>query len=122
MFSYEFYKNLHLLGIFMLFLSLGGLVAHRINGGQRQSPWRRSIALTHGFGMTFVLIAGFGMMARLGVSWPYPGWIWLKFSIWLFFGGSMAFAYRMPATLKALWFTLLGLGGVAAFLAIYKPF
>ena len=35
--SYEIYKVLHLLGLSLVVLSLGGIILHAINGGSKQS-------------------------------------------------------------------------------------
>lgn len=122
--DYQFYKVLHLVGIFMIIISIGGLIVHRINGGKREQPWRFSSALTHGLGMAFALVGGFGMLARLGIHWPWPTWIVLKFVIWIYFGIIMSPILRRDPNkflgAKHLWWLSLALGAVAAYAAIYK--
>jgi len=117
------YRLVHFLGIMMLFLSLGGLLLHTANGWDKaENRWRRGATLTHGIGLLLVLLGGFGMIARLGITWPWPGWVLVKMGIWVVFGGVIALAYRSPSLGKTLWFALLLLGLLAAYMAGMKPF
>jgi hypothetical protein len=116
------YKNLHLIGVFMLFIAVGGLIVHQIGVGIREHPWRRTMVITHGIGMVLVLVGGFGMLARLGIFWPWPGWVVGKIVIWLIFGGLIAVLGRSPTLAKPLWWIAIVLGTLAAYLALNKPF
>lgn len=117
------YKVIHLLGIMMLFLSFGGVIVYAINGGARETnAWRKPAAITHGIGLLLALVGGFGLLARLGIGWPWPGWVIAKLIIWLIFAAVVGMAARRPAMGKALWWLLLILGGIAAYLAGAKPF
>lgn len=122
---YELYRILHFVGIFLLFVALGGVCLHAANGGTRASSTARGlVAATHGIGLFFILLAGFGLLARLGIAHglAWPGWVWTKFGIWLLLGVLFLLPYRAPALARPLLFLLPLLGGVAAYLAIYKPF
>jgi hypothetical protein len=122
MLSLDFYKNLHLLGVFMLLIALGGLMLHQINSATRENLWRKPVAFTHGLGLLLVLVGGFGMLARLGIPWPWPGWVIAKIVIWVLFGAFMALLGRAPSLAKPLWWITIALGAVAAYLALNKPF
>jgi hypothetical protein len=122
MFPYAFYKVLHFIGIFMVMISLGGMVLHVMNGGSREFRWRRLAALTHGIGLLLALIAGFGLIARLGIQSPWPVWIYIKFTIWLIFGALPALIYRKRNLARAIWMTLIILGALASWMATNKPF
>ncbi|PJZ70673.1 hypothetical protein CH373_06995 [Leptospira perolatii] len=122
MISYTIYKLLHVLGILMLFLAFGAIALHTMNGGTRQNAPRKLIALTHGIGLFCILLGGFGMLARLGIHWPWPGWIIAKIAVWLVFGLSLTLFYRKPEFSKILWFVLPALGTLVAYFAMYKPF
>lgn len=123
MIPYSFYKLVHLLGIFMLFLSVGGLIHHILNGGTKAAnAWRKQTAITHGIGIFLILLGGFGMLARLGLSWPFPGWVMAKIAIWIAMGGMLALVYRRPQSGRFFWLLVLVLGLGAAYLAILKPF
>jgi hypothetical protein len=117
------YKVIHLLGILMLFLSFGGLITHAINGGTKATnTWRTPVAITHGIGLLLALVGGFGLLARFGIGWPWPGWVIAKLIIWLIFAAVVGMAARRPTMGKTLWWLLLILGGIAAYLAGAKPF
>jgi len=122
MLSYLVYKNIHLLGVFMLLMALGGLILHRIHGGTRIHSWRKPVAITHGVGMVLALLGGFGMLARLGIPWPWPGWIIGKIGVWLVFGALIVVMFRTSIPAKPLWWTTIALGGLGAYLALNKPF
>jgi hypothetical protein len=122
MLSYMVYKNIHLLGVFMVVLALGGVMVNAIVGGGKDYAWRKQAAITHGIGMFLALLGGFGLLARLGIHWPWPGWVWLKVVIWVLFGAFLTMAMRKPEGAKVLWFVTFLLAGFAAYLAGYKPF
>jgi uncharacterized membrane protein SirB2 len=119
---YEFYKVLHLIGIMFLFFSVGGMVLHGMNGGTKESNGSRKwLVIGHGVSLVVILVAGFGLLARLGLTQGFPLWVWPKLAIWLAMGAVIALAYRGQAVAKALWVAIPLLGAVAAWLAIYKP-
>ena len=101
--------------------ALGGICVHVANGGTRQSNRLKGpLAMAHGVGLLIVVIAGFGMLTQLRLG--FPGWVWAKLVIWLVFGAAVALPYRKPGLAKPLLFLLPLLGGLAAYLGIYKPF
>lgn len=123
MISYSVYKLLHILGVLVLFLALGGVTLHAVNGGGRDTATRRRLALaTHGIGLFIILLGGFGMLARLGINTGFPGWIWGKLAIWVLLGGLVMLPYRVPALARPLWLIVPLLGTIAAYFALYKPF
>ncbi|MBI3325485.1 MAG: hypothetical protein HYZ81_02115 [Nitrospinae bacterium] len=122
MISLVVYKNVHLLGVVMILLALGGLILHRIIGGTRAHAWRKPVAITHGVGLLLALVSGFGMLARLGIYWPIPGWVIGKIVIWLVFGALVAVIFRSSALAKSLWWVTIVLAGLAGYLALNKPF
>lgn len=122
MIDYTVYKFVHFLGIIMIFVSLGGVMAHVFNGGVKADyVWRKPAGITHGIGLFLVLLGGFGMMARLGINWPWPGWLFAKLAIWLVLGGITGLVYRLGRSGKSLWAGVVLLGAIAAYMAIMKP-
>ncbi len=120
---YTVYKIMHLLGILMLFLAFGGVINHAINGGAKATnAWRLPAALTHGLGLVLALVGGFGLLAKLGITWPWPGWVLVKLGIWLLFAAVAGLAARSAVLGKGLWWFLLLLGALAAYMAGMKPF
>lgn len=122
MISVAVYKNIHLIGVFMVLMALGGMLLHRINGGMQQHAWRKPVAITHGVGLLLVLLGGFGMLARLGIFWPWPGWVTVKVIIWIVLGALVTLIFRKPTLAKPLWWMTIVLAGLAAYLAGNKPF
>jgi hypothetical protein len=124
MISYELYKVIHLVGVLVLFSVLGGAMVHAINGGTpATNAARRSIAVLHGTGLLIILIAGFGLVARLDLlSGGVPGWVIGKLVIWLLAGILLTVPRQKPALARPI--LLLGLpilAAAAAWLAVYKP-
>lgn len=123
MIPYSVYKIVHLVGVMMVYLAVGGVATHAINGGGRAHPWRKALGITHGLGLTIALIGGFGLLARLGIAHNgLPGWVYAKLGIWTIFGGITAVLIRKPALGRPLWLLTILLGGLAAYLAGTKPF
>lgn len=120
---YYVYKIMHLVGILMLFLGYGGVILYSINGGTKATnAWRKPVAITHGIGLVLALVGGFGLLAKIGISWPWPGWVIVKMVIWLLLAALVGVATRSAATGKGLWWLLLLLGALAAYMAGVKPF
>lgn len=123
MFPYEFYKVLHLLAILVLFISMGGLAMVTLRGGTdaEKKAARKPLMILHGVALLVILVAGFGMMARLGMmGGGWPGWIFGKVAIWVVLGGAVAML-KKPMGLTS-YLALPIVGAIAAWLAIYKPF
>jgi len=118
--SYQFYKILHFIGIFMVFSGLGGQLFHAINGGSKQHPNRKWLAIMHGVGLLIMFVAGFGLIAKLQVG--FPGWVWAKIVLWFVLGGIGAVAARQQKLAKGVWVFVILVGTLAAYLANYKPF
>ncbi|MCB0358984.1 MAG: hypothetical protein KDD44_05095 [Bdellovibrionales bacterium] len=122
MLSYGFYKSLHYLGVFVLLLAFGGMMVGVADGQSPQGPLRKRLLMAHGIGLAIILIAGFGMLARLGIHWPWPGWLIAKLAIWLVLGGLAAALLRQPSRLKVLSLAVLVLAWLAGTVALTKPF
>ncbi|AXR62640.1 MULTISPECIES: hypothetical protein [Leptospira] len=122
MISYTVYKMIHIFGILLLFTALGGVTLHVLNGGTKEFSNRKIVAITHGIGLFLILLGGFGMLARLGVIWSWPGWVIAKFAIWLAYGGLLTVVYKKPSLGKMFWFGFPLLGLLVVYVAIYKPF
>lgn len=120
--SYEFYRVLHISGIIMIFVGLGAYLANSFGPAEKRFPGKRFVAITHGIGMALTLVAGFGLLARLGIMGGWPGWVIAKFGIWLALGLILAVIIRKHAWAKPLWVLIIVLGITAAYFARYKPF
>lgn len=124
MITYPIYKLIHLLGIFLMFSSLAGIAFYTANGGTKdRNSLRKQAGIAHGIGLFLVLLGGFGMLAKLGITeFPFPVWVWIKLTIWVAFGGLVALASRKQDHAKILWWVIPFLAVFAAFVAIVKPF
>lgn len=117
--SYEIYKVLHLLGLTLVCMSLGGIMLYAINGGSKASnSFRKGVMITHGVGLLLLLVAGFGMLAKQGIH-GVPTWVGGKLVIWLALGAFVGLAYKQQLA-KRLWFAVPLLVVAAAWLAIAK--
>jgi hypothetical protein len=134
--SYPVYRLVHLLGIFLLFAVLGGLsyaasrgaagagtASEGARAGRSGISPRMAMAL-HGLALFIVLLGGFGLLARLGVThgMDWPVWVWAKLGIWALAAAAVMVPRRKPEWAAGLFLTLPVLGGLAAWLAIFKPF
>jgi hypothetical protein len=124
MFSHSFYNVVHVIGIALVVLALGGAAVLALTAGTRDvRPTRRLLAILHGVGALLVLLGGFGMLARLGIvhGGGFPGWIWVKLAIWAAVAAALFLPYRRPAFARPLLLIVPVLIGLAAYMAIYKP-
>lgn len=122
MLSYGVYKIFHLLGMLLVFAAAGGVAVHAAVGGDKEAnPLRRTVAIGHGIGLVLMLVAGFGMLAKIGAS-VASGWLLTKVAIWLVLGASTVLPYKVRGLAGAMLSLLPLLGALAAYMAIYKPF
>lgn len=102
-----FYHILHVVGVIVLFIGIGSML-----GGNR-----RIGGMLHGIGLIILLIAGFGLIAKLKLPYTSP-FIIGKAVIWLALGALPAFAKKMPGT--ALILLAVALGALAAYMGYTK--
>ncbi|MEX2584498.1 MAG: hypothetical protein WD766_14610 [Gemmatimonadota bacterium] len=124
MFSHQLYNLVHIVGLVFLMAGLGGMTLSAATATAGEVRWTRRLAIAfHAVGIFLVLLGGFGMLARLGIvqgsSWP--GWVWVKMGVWIVLGAAAFLPYRFPRTARPVLLLLPVLGGLAAYMAIYKP-
>lgn len=112
--SYEIYKVLHLLGIVTLFASLGAIA---VVPTDRRKPF----VMLHGIATVIVLVAGFGLLARLQLMQNLGVWVYGKIAIWLVLGAAPVVLRRKPEFALYALIGTIALAATAACLAIYKP-
>ncbi len=125
MFPRDFYEILHVIGIALLFLAIGGVATHAANGGTKATSVTRPLmGSIHGLGALLILVGGFGMLARLGFMQgsSFPAWLWVKIIVWVILSAVVLMPYRRPGLAKPFLLVLPLLAGVAVYMALYKPF
>lgn len=122
MFSHPFYNLVHIVGVILLMSGLGGIALQATGGTDR--GLRRVVMALHALGAFLVLLGGFGMLARMGIveGTGWPAWLWVKVAVWGILAAAALLPYRRSATALPLLLLLPVLGGLAAYMAIYKPF
>jgi uncharacterized membrane protein len=122
--SHSIYLILHLIGLAMTVQAVGMAIvsASRSAANGADSSAKRSIAMFHGIGLFLLILGGFGMLARLAIPFPFPGWVWVKLLVWLTFGASTVMIRKRPET-SAMWMVLaVVLVAIAAIMGVTKPF
>ena len=112
--SYEIYKLLHLFGLVTLFASLGALTVVPF---ERRKPFM----MLHGIATVIMLVAGFGLLARLNLLGNLGQWVYGKIAIWLVLGVTPFLLKKKPNLAMPVLISSLVCGAIAAGLAIYKP-
>jgi len=122
--SYFLLSVVHILGVLFLFTALGATLMHVLNGGTKEdNPWKKPLSIIHGVSLLVILLAGLGILIAWGIKpSQFEGWVWAKIVIWAFFGAAIVLPYKVPQSAKLLMFLLPLIGGLAVFLAVYKPF
>jgi hypothetical protein len=122
--DYSLIKLGHLVGMMLLFLSLGGMVFAAYAGfGPEQRKIRRAAAMIHGIALLLILASGIAMLSSLGLlHGDPPNWAKAKFGIFLVLGGSIWLARKYS---QAIWILIafwILLGAAAGYLGLDKPF
>lgn len=115
--SYEFYKVLHVASIFFFISGISiGLLSDNESKG---------LKIITGATSFLILVAGMGLLARIGVSHgqAFPGWIVAKVLFWaiLAIGGPVVIK-RFPDFRRPAYGVFMALLVLSALFAIYKPF
>jgi len=121
MISYVTYKAIHYFGIFLLVATLGGAVG--ASGAGSPPGVARRWWVLHGVALFLVLLAGFGLLARLGVQHgePFPLWIWIKLTVWVVLGGALVLLRRRPRWAPWLLGVVPAMAALAGYVAFTKP-
>lgn len=116
MLSYEFYKLLHVTMIILFFGSIGAAFL-----GEDKT---KHIKILTGVSSFFIFVAGMGLLARIGVSHSegWPSWAYAKLAIWVFVSAAAPVLSKRVKKSYPIFYGLVGLGVVAAYVAINKPF
>jgi uncharacterized membrane protein SirB2 len=111
--SYEFYKVLHLVAIFTFLASVGASF---------YAPERpKMVKILAGISSFIILVAGMGLLARIGGGWPT--WAIIKMILWAILAiGAPIAAKRLQSVRNVVFISFIIFAGGAAWLAVIKPF
>lgn len=121
MIPFELYKIMHLFGIALLLLGLGGILCAFALTPKVNTKIKIASFSAHGLGLLLALTGGFGMAARMGLVNGLPLWIYLKLGIWAFMAIAVSIAKRKAQWTFSLMGVFSGLVALATYFAIYKP-
>ena len=119
MISLQVYNVAHALGAFLLMTGLGAMAVLALSSNGSNGGARKLAAMAHGIGLLLILVAGFGQLARLSMS--FTGWVWAKIVIWLVLGAAGFLMRRSPKLASLMLLLAPLLGGLAVWLGIFKP-
>ena len=104
-----FYHVAHLVGLMFLFVGIGSLAGGHSKGAMK----------FHGIGLLILLVAGFGAIAKLKLSYTAP-FIIAKLVIWLLLGALPVLIKRKVLPAGGAVILAIVLGGCAAYLGYVK--
>jgi len=122
MLTLKFYTWLHVLGVMLLLAAFGGAILREVPASRADDRMRGRISMLHGIGLLLILVAGFGMAARLEIFSVFPAWMIAKLVLWLFLGGWLVVAYKRRLSRLVLLGVAIGASALSAWIGIMKPF
>ena len=108
----HFYHIAHIVGLVFVFIGFGCLLTSE--GAKSAMKW-------HGTGLLISLVTGFGMLARLQISWPWPTWVIVKVSLWVVLAVLPILAKRRVVAAPVVVILVAAVGGVLAYMGYLKP-
>ena len=103
----------------MLFMGYGALLARSIVRNDSKEL-KRLGSITSGIGLVLIFIAGFGLMAKLYNN-SFQSWMLVKIIIWLALGGIIVLINRVPSIAKLIWWGMIAMGALAAYMVYARP-
>ena len=103
----------------MIILFFGSVGAAFLGEGKT-----KHIKILTGLSSLFIFVAGMGLLARLGVKHNegWPAWAYTKLAIWVIVSAAAPILSKKVKKSYPIFYGLVGLGVVAAYVAINKPF
>jgi hypothetical protein len=109
--DYTVYKIIHLVGISILGLGVGGMMA----GGEK----RKAFAICQGIGLLVMLVSGFGLLAKLKLG--YPSFAVVKTVLWLVIGMLPMLFRKLKLPVGVAIVISLAMVTIMAWLGVMKP-
>ncbi len=121
--SYHFYLYLHLVSLFIGFLTVGAIGFHVLSGGNKQNLGsRKIIMILHGITGLFVFVTGFGLIAKAQYSLSTSPWLYGKLICWLIIAIFPTIAFRNVLPRWGNIVLLILVAAAAVGLVLFKPF
>ena len=109
--DYNVYKIIHLVGISILGLGVGGMMA----GGEK----RKAFAICQGIGLVVMLVSGFGLLAKLKLG--YPSFAIVKTVLWVVIAMLPMIFRKLKLPVGVAILISLSLVSIMAWLGVMKP-
>ncbi len=117
--SLQFYHYLHLIGLILVFIGIGGLLSSE--GAKKAMIW-------HGLGLFISLVSAFGMLSKMSKGQPEGSpslytqhWVIAKIVLWLVLGCLPVLAKRRVIATPLIVFIAAMAGAALAGLGYFKP-
>lgn len=120
--TYEFYKVMHIIGLMFLFSGIAVIATLTLTGQLKKGGAKALGFALHGLGLILVLVAGFGMLARLNLMSALPSWVHAKIGLWVLLALAVSLLKRKQSLVYPILILCLAIGGAAGWIAIFKPF
>lgn len=114
--SYEVYKLIHLVSIFVFFGALGAsIIAGR---------YERHEKIITGVSSFLIFLGGMGLMARIGIKHGsiWPTWLIVKAVIWLTLSSLAPILAKRMGRSIFVFYVMVVLATLAVYMAVNKPF
>ncbi|MCH8568875.1 MAG: hypothetical protein LAT67_11450 [Balneolales bacterium] len=114
------YVFIHLIGVLVVFMALGGTFVHALNGGTKKTnAWAKPLAAMHGAGLLVILVFGLLGLVSLGIKpSDFNLYVYIKLLIWLLLGAALVLPYKVQGSAKMLMFIVPVLGSVSAYIGL----
>lgn len=111
---------MHLVGIFMLISGLIALMIQVWTTKTVSDPVKKFAYINHGVGLLLVLVGGFGMLARLGLTNGLPPWIHIKLTVWVLLAAAVVVLKRKGQLGWPLYILIMALLITASYFGLFK--
>lgn len=111
----ELYRLLHVVSLLVMFLGLGGMLAHEAG----KAP--KLFAALHGIGLLAMLVCGVGLMHKSTPAIEWQPWVFAKIGGWVLLGALPILVKRGVLTRFLALLLAIALAAGAAWLGLANP-
>lgn len=113
----HYYRLIHVVGVLLVFVGLGGVLANAAKDGPKPSPIYYAL---HGIGLLALLVAGIGFVHKAGLPWA--NWMSVKVACWVVLGVAPILVRKGYLTRFLALLLVLAVGAGAVYLVQWRPF